>query len=343
MNKVLLAIFLTVLNLATAHGLFTSLGIKHPKTCWADTIYLKGAKKETTLKVNKVTETYVLAEIQKSQIFGINMKPESIETFPDIISFNDEPQKIIKCKITGIKKDFYTIRIPMADIKSLDMSNETSLNHNEHTYAKEYQKSLNHSNSSISSRKDSLDMELLEDMELDNESGNNHIPEPNDLMREPLSSNLETSNSDLKSGYEHEKLDTDALKEEIKKEIIDSMNKKEKEEEDIFLRENTGKVVGTILRKGEPYPKCKVQIVALMQKRVFLTKVTKRGSQLETETDENGKYYFENVPEGEYKLFWKPHYETSWIRRLDMKPDVTVTKGKTTYPKNIDIVSRVLN
>ena len=50
--------------------------------------------------------------------------------------------------------------------------------------------------------------------------------------------------------------------------------------------------------------------------------------EIETVTDKDGVYHFENVSPGLYKLYWKPPSETSWVRRFKMEPDVIVEPGK---------------
>ena len=60
-------------------------------------------------------------------------------------------------------------------------------------------------------------------------------------------------------------------------------------------------------------------------------------------TDSEGRYHLINVAPGEYKICWKPRTESGWVRRLEIKPDVIVEVGKTTYPKDIETFKRVIN
>ena len=55
----------------------------------------------------------------------------------------------------------------------------------------------------------------------------------------------------------------------------------------------------------------------------------KEGLWFETITDENGRYLFEKVNPGGYKIYWKPPRESSWIRSIKMEPDIFVEAGET--------------
>ena len=136
------------------------------------------------------------------------------------------------------------------------------------------------------------------------------------------------------------------LKEELKKELKEEMGAERKQEEKVAIAQSTGRVEGKITRGGNPLPGCKVKIV-LMVKRggAFFGKFTAQSDapEFETETDREGKYFFQEVPEGDYKLFWRPPWETSWIRRMKMEPDVFVQAGKTCNPKDVDTGRTTVN
>lgn len=315
--------------------------------CLGDTVYLKGSERAVLLKVDKVTEKYIIATIQKPLVNNINIIPDNSKMFPDVIYFGNNPQNKIKCKIIDITNNVYIIKLPMSGIALLEMDTENKSGENIISL-KEKELSNMLSQSPKPHEDNLLDLELLEEMESDTANTKEQITnstgrESNALIREPWPGYDMNNSSSLKMEDSSSAIDPDRLKEEIKKELMDAMNKQKEDDEERFLLENTGKVTGTIFRNGKPLPDCKVQIVALTEERFLLSKQIKRGKQLETATDEHGKYYFENVSPGSYKLFWKPSYATSWIRRLDMKPDIIVTAGKTTFPKTIEIGKRVLN
>ncbi len=136
------------------------------------------------------------------------------------------------------------------------------------------------------------------------------------------------------------------LKEELKKELKEELTTEKKEEEKAAVAQSTGRVEGRVTRGGNPLPGCKVKIVLMARKGSFLFK--SYGSQadapeFETETDREGRYVFQEVPAGDYKLYWRPPWENSWIRRMKMEPDVFVQAGKTFNPKDVDTGRLTLN
>lgn len=313
--------------------------------CFADTVHLKRSADSIYLKVDKVTDDYIVATIKKKQVDNISIKPDRNKAFPDTIYFTMDPYKTIKCKIVDMTDNFYTIKLPMKDIESLEISKKNSSHNYGSTFSNSGEQNEKPSQEYGSHRDDLLGLELVEEMEFDNVEQNNRRANPDQLTREPFPDFDNGTNNSANSvnNDSFDTLDPDRLKEEIKKELMEAMNKQKQEEEEKFLFENTGKITGKIFRSGKPYPGCKVQIVALSQERILFSKVVKRGDNYETITDENGMYYFKDVPPGSYKLFWKPDYSTSWIRRFDMKPDIIVVPGKTTFHKTLEISKRVMN
>lgn len=322
-----------------------------PQTrCYGEIVYLKGAEDGISLSVNKVTTRYIMANILKSHVSDIRIRPDSPEAYPDIIYLNNKHQKM-RCKVTGVTAKTYIIQIPMEEVESLDMDQEMDTDNMDNPDLPPIigGKTASSGHPQKSPQEEPLDLELLEDMKFGNEIGEEEITGDDILVRETLS-DIETdpphdpySNLEPTAGHSTDETDIKRLKDEIKQEIINEMAKKEAAEEEKLLKETTGRVEGKISKKGLPFPGCKVMIVTLSEERILFLKQIKRGDTLETITDENGRYYLENVQAGNYKLFWKPPYETSWIRRFSMEPDVIVTAGKTTYTKDIEINKRVVN
>ncbi len=111
-----------------------------------------------------------------------------------------------------------------------------------------------------------------------------------------------------------------------------------------ILQEEMGRVEGVILWKGKPLVNGSVKIVlerytgfsfASLQK-MFLGDKEKSSNQiiLKTETDSQGRYVFEKVPPGQYRLYWMPDTETGWVHRMREKPDFEVITGELTI-KNV--------
>ena len=64
---------------------------------------------------------------------------------------------------------------------------------------------------------------------------------------------------------------------------------------------------------------------------------------IETITDENGRYLFEKVNPGGYKIYWKPPHESSWIRSIKMEPDLFVETGETYHYRDRETNIRTAN
>ena len=136
--------------------------------------------------------------------------------------------------------------------------------------------------------------------------------------------------------------DKDENEEKEEEKVIQEEVKKEKP---VKQNPNLGNVEGKILHSGSPLPDCQVKL-QMLEKSGLLAKGYRPidgAAEIETVTDKDGVYHFENVSPGLYKLYWKPPSETSWVRRFKMEPDVIVEPGKNTNPKNIETLKRTLN
>jgi hypothetical protein len=108
-----------------------------------------------------------------------------------------------------------------------------------------------------------------------------------------------------------------------------------------LLQEEMGRVEGVIMWHGKPLENSKVKIVLETYtgfslsalKELFAADKEKSPQDeivLETTTDSDGHYVFNQAPPGYYRLYWMPDVNTGWIRRLREKPDVEVITGKLT-------------
>ncbi|MFN3532087.1 MAG: carboxypeptidase-like regulatory domain-containing protein, partial [Candidatus Brocadia sp.] len=146
----------------------------------------------------------------------------------------------------------------------------------------------------------------------------------------------DTETSELKQKLASESQDkgsTDTAEEYLKK------------EKPVIQDPNLGSVEGRILHSGKPLPDCQVKL-QMLEKGGLLSKgyrPVEGAVELEAVTDKDGIYHFMNVSPGLYKLYWKPPSETTWVRRFKMEPDVIVTSGKPTNPKDIETLKRTLN
>jgi hypothetical protein len=110
-----------------------------------------------------------------------------------------------------------------------------------------------------------------------------------------------------------------------------------------LLQEELGSVQGVILWQGKPLVKGMVRIELEKYTGVSLASVKKmlssdekesyetdQGISLNTQTDDKGRYAFEKVPPGTYRLYWRPDFKTGWVHRLREKPDFEVKTGRST-------------
>ena len=101
-------------------------------------------------------------------------------------------------------------------------------------------------------------------------------------------------------------------------------------------------VRGRLLQNGSPVANCYVVIVP-WPKGDKADPSVDTCEPLSTITDGDGRYFFEHVPSGEYKLTWLPNGTHEWIRRIAMRPDVIVHEGQDLTLKDIRMAMRTIN
>lgn len=135
------------------------------------------------------------------------------------------------------------------------------------------------------------------------------------------------------------------LKDQIKMELREEIKDEQEAEEELVRQQTLGTVEGKIVERSKPLPGCKVKIVLLSGKGSSLTgyRPDENVPPLETVTDREGRYTFRNVPAGQYKLYWMPPREDSWVRRIQMEPDVLVVEGEMARPKDVNAGIQTVN
>ncbi len=105
-----------------------------------------------------------------------------------------------------------------------------------------------------------------------------------------------------------------------------------------------GSAQGQILHKDQGLAGCKVKLIRIMkpQSVVEMFNTIKEGAEFTTVTDEQGKYVFEKLPVGAYKLKWQLPDDTGWIRRLKDKPDAVIAEGQTAVLKSVETSRRLV-
>lgn len=98
-----------------------------------------------------------------------------------------------------------------------------------------------------------------------------------------------------------------------------------------------GTVRGIILSQGVPLQKCEVKITRLIPGKFMFLKKYKKAEQYETITNSKGIYVFDNIPAGEYKLYWKTSIGEPWMSRIEKEPDIIVINEKMSVAASLDI------
>lgn len=98
---------------------------------------------------------------------------------------------------------------------------------------------------------------------------------------------------------------------------------------------SSGDAEGFILRNGAGLSGCEVKLVTLSGTSSRFRGYTE-GAEYFTVTDVTGKYRFQQIPVGTYKLKWQLPGDTGWIRRLWDRPDVRVRAGQLNTLKPVE-------
>jgi hypothetical protein len=104
-----------------------------------------------------------------------------------------------------------------------------------------------------------------------------------------------------------------------------------------------GKAEGYIFRSGIGLNGCKVKLVRVLtsQSTIAVLSAIREGTEFVTITDQQGKYVFDRLPVGSYKLKWQLPGDKGWIRRLRDRPDAVISKGQTTIVKAVETNRRL--
>ncbi len=100
--------------------------------------------------------------------------------------------------------------------------------------------------------------------------------------------------------------------------------------------EETGGFRGILLWGTRPLAGARVRAVQLTGRSLIpgiLEAPPRLDRAVETRTDEKGRFSFQGLPPGNYKLWIQPRGRKDWIRKIRMVPDVRVLKGRITEMK----------
>ncbi len=274
---------------------------------YADTLKLEGFGEKIDVKILEMNEEFIKVVVPQREIGSISIKSQDDDKYPDtvFIKVDDKEDKVI-CKIVKITKNpgSITLQISRDRVAAIQIAFPGS----------EQDAAGDQGDASVRSAQPPVDVERLVDR-----------------IKEELRYDFERK---------QEKDDT-AIEEKIKEDLRFEFEDKKQKEDAAFEAENYGRVTGRMLAKGKPLPGCQVKIQILEKWGMFGT--PKEGLRLETITDENGRYLFEGVHPGGYKLYWKPPGETSWIRTIKMEPEIFVEPGETYHFRDRETKIRTVN
>lgn len=259
------------------------------KIC-ADTLSLEGFDEKIDVKILEMNEEYIKVIVPQSEIGSISIKSEHDSKYPDTVFINVDSKKTkIICKIVKITKNPGNI--------TLQISRERV--------------SAIHIDFPGSNQMDALSAQREE---------RTQSPVDPELLKEQI---MEQLRHEFEIKQERQEQESVSIEDRIKEDLRGEFENREK----AYDIENYGRVTGRMFYEGKPLPGCQVKIVMLEKWGIFGN--PKEGLRFETITDENGRYLFEKVNSGGYKIYWKPPHESSWIRSIKMEPDLFVEAGET--------------
>ena len=316
---------------------------------YGDTIRLKKLGVDIEGKITEMTQDFLGVAISEKDIKSVTIQPRNQQAYPDIIFFLVNGFELA-CKVTSINTDTIGIRIPRSEVASLHMVFAPGLSKGGKEVGAGFKPAPTSSEQVLSPIREteapvttpvSPSLALRQEIRRKAEPPVNREAAKEKIKREVMQE-LEAEKASKEEGWQSPLV----FKEEIKRELKEEFEAKHAVEKKVFQETKLGRVEGRILRKGQPLPDCEVTIVMLVKAKIPLAGSfyqPEMPAEYEGITDSEGRYHLINVAPGEYKIYWKPPAESSWIRRLEMKPDIIAEAGKTTYPKDIETFKRVIN
>lgn len=336
-------------------------------------ITLRNDGKDIDLRVTGVTEEYISAIIPKKDLKSLNMQFLDTQKYPDVIFLN-VATTAVECKIKEIADDAIKVLIPTTMISSLKMSFQPGNRQSVTAGAESKPKIVD-----VVVKKEKAEQtgERGTESGIIEHTGEVRIADqirmsPAEKTNGEKYYRLKTKKKKVESseaegvaaGVDDDDDDESFMDERIQEFDTKTYGQKQKQSSESpdkgsvdtvegELREkkptvqglNLGKVEGRILHSGKPLPDCQVKL-QMLEKGGLLTKgyrPVEGAVEIEAVTDKDGFYRFADVSPGLYKLYWKPPEETTWVRRFKMEPDVIVTAGKLTKPKDVETLKRTLN
>jgi hypothetical protein len=97
-----------------------------------------------------------------------------------------------------------------------------------------------------------------------------------------------------------------------------------------------------MLVKGRPYAGCRVKLRRLPTESVGLFAPKEPPQLFDAITDGRGVYWFGQLPEGPYDIYWIPPGKKHWVRLLKKGPAVVIRAGAAVQQPDINADMRAL-
>ncbi len=178
--------------------------------------------------------------------------------------------------------------------------------------------------------KQRIKREILEELRGDLSPGTNAVIDAEALKKEIVQEILQELRKEQEASNAAAEQTKEQIKQDVIEEIVRDLTPLQIQEHPQSVQPATGPAgdaEGVMLRRGVGLPGCRVKLVALSGTGAGFRSYTKDEEYI-TITDKNGKYRFDQIPPGPYKIKWELPGDTGWIRRIRDRPDVTVMAGK---------------
>ena len=178
--------------------------------------------------------------------------------------------------------------------------------------------------------KERIKREILEELRGDLSPDAEVMFDVEALKKEIIQEILQELRKDQASSDAAAEQTKEQIKQDVIEEIAGDLTPRQTQEHPQSVRPATGPAgdaEGVMLRRGVGLSGCRVKLVALSGTGAGFRAYTKDEEYIAI-TDKNGKYRFDQIPQGPYKIKWELPGDTGWIRRIRDRPDVTVIAGK---------------
>lgn len=177
--------------------------------------------------------------------------------------------------------------------------------------------------------KQRIKREILEELRGDLSPGADVAIDVEALKKEIIQEILQELREERESSNAAAEQTKEQIKQDVIEEILGDLIPRQTQEHPQSVRPVTGPAgdaEGVMLRRGVGLSGCRVKLAALGTRAMF--QAGTEGQEYITITDKDGRYHFEQIPPGPYKIKWELPGDTGWIRRIRDRPDVTVIAGK---------------